>query len=343
MSKELIISRDLTVEIFDSKTTLEEIVSEVKNKVKEFKPDISTHEGRDAIDKFSRKIMKTRTGIEALGKERKEKHLKICQQIDELRRFSKTNLEALEEEARKPLTEFEKKEEERCERHESNILEIENTGKDALTNWQERSVESMQDRLAEIESERKIDWEEFKESAIFWIDKTVESLNKAIELKKNHDQEQKELAELRLQAELQRQKDYEEKIRKEAEEKAKQEAALELQRQQQKAEAEAKAAELRIQEEKQKSERAKAEYEQKLKDAEARRLAEIEEEKARIEAEEKREAEELAKREADENNRLKIKGDIMEALESLGLDNKSAVNVVTAISDGEIPHVKVIY
>lgn len=91
---------------------------------------------------------------------------------------------------------------------------------------------------------------------------------------------------------------------------------------------------------KKQAEEEKIRHEREMAEAKAREEAAAQRERDRIAAERQAEADARAKREADAKHRENIRGEIMEALVSFGLDHPSGI--ADALMDGKIPHCKVI-
>ena len=90
-----------------------EFLEYVKQEIATIVPDVSTEKGREAISKMAFKLSRTKTAIDNAGKELKEESLRKSQAIDAARREVREKLEALRDEVRKPLTEWEVEEERR--------------------------------------------------------------------------------------------------------------------------------------------------------------------------------------------------------------------------------------
>lgn len=83
------------------------LYAKIRALIADQKPDLSTQAGRDRVKSFAFKIVRTRTALDAAGKEATA-HLRVeIDGVNELRRTAIASLELLEAEARKPLTEWE--------------------------------------------------------------------------------------------------------------------------------------------------------------------------------------------------------------------------------------------
>jgi colicin import membrane protein len=331
---------------------LEQIEKEVRTAAVSL--DISTEAGRKEIASLAYKVARSKTALDDLGKNLTEDWKAKSRAVDAERKRMRDKLDALKDEIRSPLTEWENKEKARLEKHEADIAEITNGGTFTLQSWQNLSVEVMRDRLKEIEADGAKDWQEFQARGKYAVDTAVAAIKTAIEKREHYDAEQAELARLRKAEEERKQKEREERIaaesaarataEAEAEAKRKEEAAeetrLALVREKDEADRRAQAAEdaKKAAEEKAVRDRIAAEAKAK-RDAEAAAQAEREQ----IEAERQAEADAAAKREADKKHRTKINNEALAALVASGLAEADARKAVEVIAKGQVPHVKIAY
>lgn len=290
--------------------------------------DPSTESGRKEIASIAYQVARSKTAIDDQGKQLGEGYRKIVQSLNEDRRKARESLDALKDEIRKPVTEYEKRENDRIEGHHAAIAFIENAGRDldevidiaALQNRHKAANSTFEQR----------DWQEFAKRAGETFELTAGRIEKAIAQREAEAQAKAE-AEAKAKAEAERlQKEREERIAKEATERAKREAEAEAERK----EREAKEREERIRHE-------HAEAERKRKEAEQAKAEQAEKE----ESERKRKVEEEAKAEAkrigNKAHRQKVKDEAAESIaESVSGDVNAAV-IVEAIEAGKIKHVTI--
>lgn len=269
---------------------------------------------------MAHKVARSKTYIDNAGKDLVAELKALPKQIDESRRVVRERLDALKDEVRRPLTEWEA-EQERIKAQEAMLaLHVE-----ALA-----MNEDFDRRLAaRIESDHEM----------------------ALLMNDAFDREQ---AEKKAEAERQRIA-HEEEIKRQAEEKAKREAAEQAQREidaaaarereailaKERAEREQREAAERAEREKQ----AAVEAERRKAQEEADRIRREAEqrEQARL-AEEKRKADEQARREADVKHRKAVGTEIVKALlANTSLTRDQAIEVLTAVKDGRIPHTGISY
>lgn len=327
----VVIEKKNAMAVFTNNDQLDPLIEAIEKEARSLVPDVTTKKGRDAIASMAHKVARSKTYIDNAGKDLVAELKALPKQIDESRRVVRERLDALKDEVRRPLTEWEA-EQERIKAEEAmNALHAE-----ALV------------MNENIDLQRAIQYEADHEMALL--------------MNKDFDREQ---AEKKAEAERQRIA-REEEIKRQAEEKAKREAAEKAQREidaaaarereailakeraererieaQQRAEREQREAAERAEREKQaavESERRKAQEEADR----IRREAE-QREQARL-AEEKRKADEQARREADVKHRKTVGTEIVKALlANTSLSRDQAIEVLTAIKDGNIPHTGVSY
>ena len=316
----VVIEKQNAMAVFTSKEQLDPIIEAIEKEARSLVPDVSTRKGRDAIASMAHKVARSKTYIDNAGKDLVAELKALPKQIDESRRIVRERLDALKDEVRRPLTEWEA-EQERIKAEEAmNAMHAE-----AL----EMNEEFDRQRAAQIEAGH--------EMALLMNDKF------------DRDREEQ-----RRQAE-QAQRERDERLKQEAADKAKREAEerhkAELDaaaRREADEKARADAAERKRKEDADRAEREKqdaiAEEKRKAQEEADRIKREAEaKEKARL-AEEQRKADEQAKREADVKHRKTVGTNIVNALTShTSLTREQAIEVLTALKDDLIPCAKIHY
>ncbi|UMV26330.1 hypothetical protein [Klebsiella pneumoniae] len=316
----VVIEKTNAMAVFTNNDQLDPLIEAIEKEARSLVPDVTTKKGRDAIASMAHKVARSKTYIDNAGKDLVAELKALPKQIDESRRVVRERLDALKDEVRRPLTEWEA-EQERIKAEEAmNALHVE-----ALA-----MNEDFDRRLAaRIESDH--------EMALL--------MNDALD---------REQAEKKAEAERQRIA-REEEIKRLAEEKAKREAAEQAQREidaaaarereailaKERAEREQREAAERAEREKQ----AAVEAERRKAQEEADRIRREAEqrEQARL-AEEKRKADEQARREADVKHRKAVGVEVVKALmANTSLTRDQAIEVLTAVKDGRIPHTGISY
>lgn len=299
-----------------------EIISHVEKLAKEevAQYDIATANGRKAIASVAYKVAKSKTFLDDLGKDMVEDWKAAAKKVDANRKLIRDSLDALKEEVRKPLTDWENAEQERKSLRESRIKEITD-----LRLAQYDNVNAVDDAIAKIVAAADFDWMEYLEQAqdVATVSKTMLEAKKAELLKA--EAERAELERLRLEAAAREQKEREERIAREA------------------AESATKAAEAVARANAEKAEQARleavAQAEKAKRDAE---LA-VQREREKVEAEKKAAEAAEQKRSADIEHNKTINNAALQAFVEAGLDAESAKKAVQAIATGKIPNVKISY
>ncbi|HCM9312723.1 hypothetical protein [Enterobacter kobei] len=314
------IDKQNAMAVFTTKEQLDPIIEAIEKEARSLVPDVSTRKGRDAIASMAHKVARSKTYIDNAGKDLVAELKALPKQIDESRRIVRERLDALKDEVRKPLTEWEA-EQERIKAEEAmNALHAE-----AL----EMNIKFDKELAAKIEADHEMALLMNKD-----IDRDREEQRRLAEqAQRERDERLKQEAaeQARRDAEAKHKAEIEAAARREAEEKARAELA-----ERQRVEAEQRAAR-----EKQEAE-ARAERE-KAAAVEAERLKAKQAEDARL-AEQKRIADEQAKREADVKHRKTVGTNIVNALTShTSLTREQAIEVLTALKDDLIPCAKIHY
>lgn len=221
MTKELIISKDLTPAIFfekDKHGILEvtSIVASLQVKVDAFDEDVKTKKGQAAIRTFAAKIASSKTAIDTLGKDAVDDWSKKVKAVNAIRKTTKEAVQIMQDKVRKPLTDFENAEKSRVAAHSDGINQIREAGEYHQLNWQDISIEDMEAQLIETKALDDGTWEEFNDSAEKHIKETSEKIEAAIAKKKIYDKDQADLHALRDAAAKQEQADRDAKIAEEA-------------------------------------------------------------------------------------------------------------------------------
>ncbi|MFK3595580.1 hypothetical protein OLV17_08115 [Klebsiella pneumoniae] len=316
----VVIEKKNAMAVFTNNDQLDPLIEAIEKEARSLVPDVTTKKGRDAIASMAHKVARSKTYIDNAGKDLVAELKALPKQIDESRRVVRERLDALKDEVRRPLTEWEA-EQERVKDEEAMLtLHVEAL---AMNEEFDRQL------AARIESDHEM----------------------ALLMNDAFDREQ---AEKKAEAERLRIA-REEEIKRQAEEKAKREAAEQAQREidaaaarereailaKERAEREQREAAERAEREKQ----AAVEAERRKAQEEADRIRREAEqrEQARL-AEEKRKADEQARREADVKHRKAVGTEIVKALlANTSLTRDQAIEVLTAVKDGRIPHTGISY
>ncbi|WP_411544443.1 hypothetical protein [Klebsiella pneumoniae] len=298
---------------------LDAYLEQIRQAVNEV-PDLTTKKGRDRVASLAAQVSRSKTAIEKPGREYLKRLKEAVRPAEaEIKRFVDA-CDELRDATRKPLTEWEA-EQERIKAEEAmNALHVE-----ALA----MNEEFDRQMAARIESDH--------EMALLMNDAfDREQADKAAEAERQriaHEEEIKRMAAAAAAREV------EQRAQREREEAAHREAVLKAQAEQ--AERDRIAAEQKAEADKQ----AAIEAERRKAQEEADRIRREAEqrEQARL-AEEKRKADEQERREADVKHRKAVGTEIVKALlANTSLTRDQAIEVLTAVKDGRIPHTGISY
>lgn len=343
------------LEVFSADKGLAPYMAKIRAEIDAFVPDVSTQSGRDAIASIAYKVARSKTALDAVGKDLVADLKELPKKIDASRKAMRDTLDAWKDEVRAPLTAWEQAEEARQQRHQQGIEWF------RLRADENRDLNAAELRatIADVQA-RAVDasWDEFEAEAHRVKARAMDALSQALAAREKHDAEQAELARLRAVEAAREQKEREERIAREAAEQAQREADARVQaereavirrEQEAKAAAERRELELKLQAEQAKADKIAAEQR-----AEQERLAAIEREKQAVEAarqaEIKRQADakaaeeaETARREADKAHKGNVNRAALDAFVAGGMPEGCAKQAVTLIAKGLIPNIRITY
>lgn len=349
---------------------LQQFIDLVKGEVQGEVPDLKTRKGRERIASLAAKVSKSKTAVEKPGRDYLRRLKEMPKVVEaELREFV-AKMDALRDEVRQPLTDWQAAEDARVDKHNSMIRHIEDCGL-GLIGGQPQPFALL---FRELEEKIIVDekFEEFEAEAHRAKATALAKLQASFDEHQKREAEQAELARLRREAEERAEQD---RIR------LAQEAAVEAERQ-------------RVAQEQQAERDAAAKREQELKDQAAAQERESENqrlqlqlqaeqaERARVQAEADRvateqrmeqerqaaasRAEEAAEqarqeerrradaaaaeilrqqeaRERDEAHRRSINRSALEAFIAGGMPEACAKQAVTLIAQRKIPNITIAY
>lgn len=301
---------------------LGEYVKVARDAVANEVPDLTTRKGRERVASLAAMISKSKVAVEKPGREYlKQLKAKVKPIEEELREFVQ-EMDALRDEVRRPLTEYEEAEKAREMLYQGKLHRFEHLSSTAgLTADQIRALIAEAD--AEIPTE---EWGAYQMEGERLRELAIKHLNASLEARLQFDADQAELARLRQESEARRQQEAAEQAQREAEERGRREAQAAIER----------------------AEREKVEAVERARRAEQEAAERAEraaaQERQRIAAEQSRAAEEQARREANRQhcagiNRAVVAGFVAEA----GITEAQAKTLVTAIAKGLINNVSINY
>ena len=115
---------NVIVEAYKVEGGAQSLFDRIAEQVRSVVPDLSTDKGRKAIASMARKVASSKAAFDAHGKELKEQYTVITSKIDADRKLFRDQCDALRDEIRKPLTDWEQAEKDRISKHENAIKEI---------------------------------------------------------------------------------------------------------------------------------------------------------------------------------------------------------------------------
>lgn len=326
----VVIEKADALSVFKDKTRIEEIIQHIEKEARLFVPDLSTVTSRKAIGSMANKVARSKTYIDGVGKDVVAELKELPKQIDEQRRIVRERLDALKDEVRRPLTEWEAEQEriaaeKAAEEERQRIAAEELAAAEALKKQFESDHEialllnekfdrDAAEAKAEAERQRIAREEEIKRQAI--EQERIEAEQKA--------QQEREAAAKR-EADLKAAAEQAERNRIEAQERAERQATEAMEKAEREKQQAIEAEQLKARQE---ADRIKREAEQK----EATRLAE-----------EKRIADETAARAADIEHRKTVNNKAMADLVAAGVPEECAKACITAIAKGAVSAIRITY
>ncbi len=339
-----VIDQNVIVAAFQKENGTKSLYEQIANNARSIVFNMNDKKERDALKSYAYNLARTKTTVDNYGKELVSGIKAQAAVIDADRKFWRDNMDLLQEEIRKPLTDFENAEKARIKRLEDEVAVIKMPA-NLCGEWDAASIK---DAIQTLEN-KVIDssFEEFEQEAKIAKFETLEKLRTALVAREKYEAEQAELERLRKEQLEREQRERDERIAKEAADKARIEA-----------EAKALAEQRRVEREKQEAEEKAEREKREAAEREARLIAEKEEaelraqqaaliERQRIEREQA--AKEEAERKAEEarlanvEHMRSINQEILNKLCEIGLDEGQAKAVITAIARNQIPNVSIKY
>lgn len=352
MSELQVIEQNAIVVAFQKENGIQDLFDRMAEQARSIVPDVTTKKGRDAIASQAYKVSKSKTAVDNHGKDLVAGIKAQAAVIDRDRKAWRDQCDALRDEIRKPLDDWEQAEKDRVAKHQAVIRAIHSLHGENILNKESHEIKGYIFDLENTEIDSS--FEEFEQEAKIAKLETLEKLRTALTAREKYEAEQAELERLR-QAEIERQqKERDEAIARQAAENARIEA-------EKKAQAEREQAEKLARESAEREARLKAEHEaailreeklkqqaiEQAKQAETQKQQAIEAERLRIEAEQaakiKADQEAEAARLANKEHMRSINREILNKFCEIGLDEGQAKAVITAIANNQVPHVSVKY
>lgn len=197
-------------------------IDAVKDEVCAEVPDLKTRKGRERIASLSATVSKRKASVEKPGRDYL-RHIKTLPKVveDELREFV-TAMNTLRDQVRQPLTEWEKAEDARVDKHNDAIQSI----KDLAVFAETPTAAHVTQVIADLELVALDDnWEEFLPEAAQVKDKSLATLRALLADRTKHEAELAEIAKFNAEKAVREQQERDAAIARAAVERAQREAA----------------------------------------------------------------------------------------------------------------------
>ena len=348
----VVIEPTSAVALFTEGEGVEAMLADIRKQATSLVPDLSTAKGRKEIASIAFSVAKTKTYLDGFGKELTDKYKEIPKRIDANRKLIRDTLDALKDEVRAPLTQYEAAEEARVAALQSRLARLNELGSSASI---EIAAADLQVMLQEVEQNALDDsWQELLPQATVAKELATKRLGEALAARQKYEAEQAELEQLRQKQAEQDRIDRERLIAEQAAEQARRE---EENRQR----LEREAAQHREQEAQRQAQVAQQAAEQARRDSEAAELARqqaeanaarqaeeaaaraAEQERQRIADEQRLKDEEDARRMADRAHQGRINSAILMDLIGMGIEEDKAVTLIKHIANNKIAHLTINY
>ncbi|KQQ60110.1 hypothetical protein ASF84_05205 [Pseudomonas sp. Leaf127] len=341
---------------------LRRFIDATKAQVESEVPDLTTRKGRERIASLAAQVSRSKTAVEKPGRDYLKRLKEMPKVVEgELREFVQ-EMDALRDQVRQPLNEWEAADVARRDRHTDRIDWLRNRDDELVT----LSVADIKARITEAESvELGPQWEEFEAEAAREKDKVLTTLRAGLIKREEYDAQQAESARLRAEAEAREKADREAAIAREAAERATKEAELKAERERQaeaqrvsdeKAAAKCREFELKLQAEQAERQAAQSEAnriaaEQRAEQERVAALKRAEQAAEQARIDERRRADAAAAeivrqqelREADKAHKAKINRAALDAFIAGGMPEACAKQAVTLIAQRKIPNINIQY
>lgn len=284
---------------------LHQILSRIEEEARSLVPDIGTKKGRGAIASMAAKVARSKTYLDRIGKELTAELKAQTGAVDRERREMRDRLDALKEEVRKPLTDWEQSEADRIAALQRRIRDLAETldgGADSA------DIEARIEYLESVVIDET--WQEFQAEAARTKDGQLRLFRADLVVRRKQEAEAAEQERQRQEEEARLQAERDARIAAEAAERATREA-----------EERAKAEAQRVERERLEQERRVIEAQRQAVEAEQRRIREAAEAEARAKAM----AEASAKRERDRIEREQAAAAERERKRAADLAHRNAI------------------
>lgn len=209
------------VTVFGTPGGVDAILEKIRRQARALDADISTPAGRKAIASLAYKVARSKSLLDQMGKELGLANYNAWKAITAERARIETELDALRDDVRKPLTAWEDAEKARVAGHERALAALSEAPGfyDA-----ENSTDDLRARLNHLENLPARDWQEFAKRAGDAVASEIAETKVALAAAEQREAEAAEAERLAREKAEQAQREHEERIAAEAAERAKREA-----------------------------------------------------------------------------------------------------------------------
>lgn len=166
------------VAMFTAENGLDPLIERIAAEVRAHVPDLTTAKGRDAIKSLAYKVARSKTMLDDAGKLLTDEQRKAIATVDAARRKMREALDALKDEARKPLDDWEAAEATRIQNLKNRLERLTNAAP------AEETEEAFAELIGRVEAVNPEDgtWGEYLMDAVRAKDATLKRLRDAAEL-----------------------------------------------------------------------------------------------------------------------------------------------------------------
>ncbi|HCK30100.1 MAG TPA: hypothetical protein DHW29_07860 [Acinetobacter ursingii] len=345
-----VIEQNAIIVAFQKENGIQDLFDRMAEQARSIVPDVTTKKGRDAIASQAYKVSKSKAAVDNHGKDLVAGIKAQAAAIDRDRKAWRDQCDALRDEIRKPLDDWEQAETDRVAKHQAVIRAIHSLHGENILNKESHEIKGYIFDLENTEIDSS--FEEFEQEAKIAKLETLEKLRTALTAREKYEAEQAELERLR-QAEIERQqKERDAAIAKQAAEQARIEAENKAKAEREQAEKLARESaerEASLKAEKEAAELREAQLKQQAiehaKQAEIKEKQAVEAERKRIEDEQaaklKAQQEAEAARQANKEHKARICNEALAGLSEIGISEEQGKAIIRAIHAGSIPHVSI--
>lgn len=251
--------RENALAVFSAPQGLDPYLAQIRAKIDGFTPDVSTKKGREAIASIAHNVARSKTALDSVGKDLVAELKAIPAKVDAERKRMRDLLDSWKDEVRKPLDEWQAAEDARIDAHKDSIDWLTNRD-DGLADLSSAEIAIRIDEAESFVIGKHL--EEFEADAARAKDAVLAKLRPALLARQAHEAELAEIAKFNAEKAIREQQERDAAIAKAAAEQAQRDAEA-------KAEAERIAAAAREQELRDQAAAQQRVAEQALRDAEA--------------------------------------------------------------------------